>query len=542
MDLDVAWLSRLQFALTVMFHYIFPPLTIGMGAVLVFLEGMHLRTKDPSYGVAARFWTSIYAVTFGVGVATGIVMEFQFGTNWATYSRFVGDVFGSALAAEGIFAFFLESGFLAVLVFGWNKVSPRFHFFATVMVALGSIFSAVWIIVANSWQQTPAGHRIVQMIRNGEPWVVDGQPVVRAETADFWAVVFNPSTFDRLTHSIIGAFIMGSFFIMSICAWYILRGKHMAFAKRSFSGALLVATLASLAQLVSGHSNAQMVAEHQPAKLAAFEGHFETGPAALSLFGIPDEKSGTLKGSIEVPGLLSFLVHNDTEASVLGLNAFKRDHWPPLLIPFASYHIMVAIGFFFIGLTLLACFLRWRGTLFEKRWLMWCFVVSVLLAGAANQLGWVAAEVGRQPWTVHPRIERDATGGPLLDGNGQVQYRLDEGLLTNEAISVRVPAGQILGSIVMFGLIYLLLGAIWLFVLNMKIQKGPPLPGGRADEKPDGGGAAKPEEDKKDKGGKGFWAAAGARAAGGARLTGESADPAQGSSAVAYTAEGKEAV
>ncbi|MGB4259438.1 MAG: cytochrome ubiquinol oxidase subunit I, partial [Phycisphaerae bacterium] len=203
MDLDVVLLSRLQFALTIMFHYLFPPLTIGMGVVLVYLEGMYLWRREPIYETAARFWTQLFAVTFAVGVASGIVMEFQFGTNWAAYSRFVGDVFGSALAAEGIFAFFLESGFLAVLVFGWDKVSAGFHFFATLMVALGSIFSAIWIVVANSWQQTPAGHHIVQMMRDGRPWLdAAGEAILRAETVDFWSVVLNPSTIDRLTHTL----------------------------------------------------------------------------------------------------------------------------------------------------------------------------------------------------------------------------------------------------------------------------------------------------------------------------------------------------
>jgi cytochrome d ubiquinol oxidase subunit I len=206
-----------------MFHYIFPPLTIGMGVVLVYLEGMYLWKREIIYETAARFWTSLYAVTFAVGVATGIVMEFQFGTNWAAYSRFVGDVFGSALAAEGIFAFFLESGFLAVLVFGWDRVSSRFHFFATVMVSLGSIFSSIWIIVANSWQQTPSGHQI-------------NTSLGRAEVADFWSVVFNPSTVNRLTHTLIGAFVLGSFFIMSISAFYLLRRRHEEFARRSFTG------------------------------------------------------------------------------------------------------------------------------------------------------------------------------------------------------------------------------------------------------------------------------------------------------------------
>lgn len=466
MNLDVVFLSRLQFSLTIMFHYLFPPLTIGMGVVLVYLEGMYLKTKEPIYETAAKFWTSLFAVSFAVGVATGIVMEFQFGTNWAGYSRFVGDVFGSALAAEGIFAFFLESGFLAVLVFGWDKVSPRFHFFGTVMVAVGSMFSAVWIIVANSWQQTPAGHRIVERVLNGQPYT-------RAETADFWAVVFNPSTINRLSHTLIGAFVLGSFFVMSVSAWYLLRRQHEEFARRSFTGGLIFATIASLMALVTGHANASMVAEYQPAKLAAFEGHFTTGPADLSLFGIPDAEERRTKMNVAVPGLLSFLVHNDASAPVIGLDKVPREYWPPLFIPFASYHIMVSLGVYFIFLTLLASFLRMRGKLFHHRWLMWVFVISVIGPFVANQLGWVAAEVGRQPWIVHPNVVRDAAGAPLLDAAGMIQYNLTEGLLTRDGVSSTVTGGQVLTSIIMFSLIYALLFWIWLYVLNDKIQKGP---------------------------------------------------------------------
>jgi cytochrome d ubiquinol oxidase subunit I len=466
MDLDVVFLSRVQFALTIMFHYLFPPLTIGMGVVLVYLEGMYLRTLEPIYETAAKFWTSLFAVTFAVGVATGIVMEFQFGTNWAPYSRFVGDVFGSALAAEGIFAFFLESGFLAVLVFGWDKVTPRFHFLATTMVALGSMFSAVWIIVANSWQQTPAGHRIVTMARNG-------LQVTRAETADFWSVVFNPSTVDRLTHTLIGAFVLGSFFIMSISAWYLLRYKHEDFARRSFSGALIFATIASLGALFTGHSNAQMVANYQPAKLAAMEGHFQTGRGDLTLIGLPDPEARQMKMHVSLPGMLSLLAHNDADATVIGLDKIPREYWPPVKLTFWSFHVMVTLGIYFIGLTLLACFLRWRGTLFDKRWLLWVFVVSVLGPFVANQLGWVAAEVGRQPWIVHPNIVRTASGAPQLDAAGMIVYNMQEALMTRHAVSEAVSGGQVLGSIVMFSLIYALLFWIWLYVLNDKIQKGP---------------------------------------------------------------------
>ena len=275
--MDVVFLSRVQFALTIMFHYLFPPLTIGMGMVLVYLDWKWLRTDDPLYEQAAKFWTKIFALNFAVGVATGIVMEFEFGTNWATYSRFVGDVFGSALAAEGIFAFFLESGFLSVLVFGWDRVSKPVHFFATCMVALGSVFSSVWIVVANSWQQTPAGSHIVPILRDGKPWVIDGETMMRAEITEFWALVFNPSTLHRLIHVWLGCFIMGGFFVLSISAWYLLKRRHEEFARRSFRGALLLATGSSLAIGVSGHFQARSVYEHQPAKLAALEAHYETG-------------------------------------------------------------------------------------------------------------------------------------------------------------------------------------------------------------------------------------------------------------------------
>ncbi len=437
--MDVLFLSRLQFALTIMFHYLFPPLAIGLGALLVFMEGMYLKTKDPQYESMAKFWTRIFAVNFAVGVATGIVMEFQFGTNWANYSRFVGDVFGSALAAEGIFAFFLESGFLAVLVFGWDKVSARMHFFSTIMVFLGSIFSSVWITVANSWQQTPAGFHIV------------GEGIAaRAEITDFWAMVFNPSSMDRLIHVWLGAFSMGGFFVMSVTAYYILKGRHLDISKKAFTVALFLATLASWGQLLSGHHQARMVAKHQPAKLAAFEGHFKTGDGGtpLLLMGHPNAKTETTTG-VAVPGLLSFLIHGNFKTPVTGLDKFPLSDRPPVAISFHSYHIMVSLGFFMMGLTGWAVWLRVRGRLFDQRALLWAFVFSVLAPVAANQLGWVAAEVGRQPWIVY-------------------------GLLrTADALSPVVQANQVLGSIIMFGLIYALLFAVWVSVVDHKIKQGP---------------------------------------------------------------------
>lgn len=443
MTLGVLLLARIQFALTIMFHYLFPPLTIGLGSLLVILEGLYLLTRDPDYEVAARFWTRLFAANFALGVATGIVMEFEFGTNWATYARYVGDVFGSALASEGIFAFFLESGFLAVLVFGWDKVSARMHFFATIMVAFGSMFSAVWIVIANSWQQTPAGFHIVGTGLHA-----------RAQITDFWAMVFNPSSMVRLTHTLVGAMILGAFFMMSISAFYILKDRHLGVAKKSFLVALVFGAVFSWSALVSGDRHAKEVAVMQPAKLAAFEGHFETGTggAPLHLFGLPDEQAKVVRYGVAVPGGLSFLVHGDFNAPVPGLDRFPPADQPPVVIPFLSFHLMVALGTAFIGLTTLGLWFWWRGTLFEQRWLLRIFVVAVLGPYAANEAGWVTAEVGRQPWVVY-------------------------GLLrTSDALSRAVKADMVAASIVMFLLIYTLLLAVWIYVMNDKIQHGPEAP------------------------------------------------------------------
>lgn len=247
--MDVEILSRIQFAFTVAFHYIYPPLSIGLGLIMVIMESLYIKTGNREYETLARFWTKIFALTFGIGVATGIVMEFEFGTNWATYSRYVGDVFGSALAAEGIFAFAIESGFLGILVFGWNRVRPWVHLVATIGVFLGSMFSAVWIVIANSWQQTPAGYHIVGEGLNA-----------RAEITDFWEMVFNPSSVDRLIHTWQGAFLAGAFLVLSVHAYYLRKGKYITVSKKAFKIALVVATFFSLSQLLSGHSSAEGVA------------------------------------------------------------------------------------------------------------------------------------------------------------------------------------------------------------------------------------------------------------------------------------------
>ena len=437
--MDVEILARIQFAFTVSFHYIYPPLSIGLGLLMVIMEGLYLRTGEKVYETMARFWTKIFALTFGIGVATGIVMEFEFGTNWATYSRYVGDIFGSALAAEGIFAFALESGFLGVLLFGWNRVSSRVHFIATIGVWLGSMFSAVWIVVANSWQQTPAGYHIV------------GEGIkARAEITDFWAMVFNPSSVDRLMHVWLGAFLAGAFLVLSVHAYYILKNRHVELSKKAFKIALVIATIFSLGQLATGHKSADGVAHNQPAKLAAMEGHFDSlSVADMYILGWVDKEKQEVTG-LKVPGGLSFLLHQDFETPVIGLNAFPEDERPGAVNAiFQFYHIMVAIGMFLIALTLFASFQWWRGKLFEQRWLLQVFVWAVILPQIANQVGWFAAEMGRQPWVVY-------------------------GLLrTSDALSKVVTANQVLFSLIMFTFIYSILLALFLYLLNKKIKHGP---------------------------------------------------------------------
>jgi cytochrome d ubiquinol oxidase subunit I len=437
--MDILFLSRLQFAVTIAFHYIYPPLSIGLGIALVMMEGMYLYTKNPLYLQMTKFWAKVFGLTFAIGVATGIIMEFEFGTNWATYSRYVGDVFGSALAAEGIFAFFLESGFLAVVLFGWNRIGPGLHFFSTLMVCLGAHFSAVWIVIAGSWMQTPAGYHIV-----GEGMKA------RAEITDFWAMIFNPSSMDRLSHVTMGCWQAGAFLILSISAYYLLKNRHLDFAKASMKVALILAMLASIGQLVTGHSSALIVSEYQPAKMAAFEGHYPAqAPADMYLFGWVDEKNETVRFGLKIPGMLSWLIHGDSSALVTGLGAFALKDRPPVNIVFQSYHLMVAIGFGLIALSYLGGFLWWRGQLTAYPWVLKIFILSVLGPQIANQLGWLSAEVGRQPWIVYGLMR------------------------TSEGLSKTVTANMVLSSLIMFTIIYFVLFILFIYLLDRKIKHGP---------------------------------------------------------------------
>ena len=438
MELDAEFLAKLQFAFTIMFHYIFPPFNIGLGLLLVIFESLFLISGEKIYETITRFWIKIFAACFSVGVATGIVMEFEFGTNWATYSRFVGDVFGSPLAAEGIFAFFLESGFLAILLFGWGRVKPWLHLFSTIMVAFGSIMSAFWIVAANSWQQTPVAYEIVEHAG-----------MTRAIITDFWGMVFNPSSMIRFTHVIFGAFLQGSFLVMSVAAFYYLKNKYQHFAVRSFVIALILGCLTSILQLFIGHKHGEVVAQYQPAKLAGYEGLYQTSrEAPLFLLGYSDpEKKETI--GIKIPGMLSYLVHGDKQTEVKGLSEFPESDWPPVGMIFQTYHLMVALGMFFIVLTLLAFIYLLKGKFFRQKWLLRIFVISVILPVFANQLGWVSAERGRQPWIVQDLLR------------------------TSEGISKSVSADEILTSLILFIVVYILLFLVWIYIMDKEIRHGP---------------------------------------------------------------------
>lgn len=433
--MDAVLLARIQFAFTVGFHFIFPPLSIGLAWLLFWMMTRWLATGEDIYYRMSRFWLKLLALTFVMGVATGITMEFQFGTNWSEYSRFVGDIFGAPLAAEGIFAFFLESVFIGVLVFGWGRLSKRAMWTASLLVAFGATLSAFWIIAANSWQQTPAGYAIV-----------DG----RAQLTSFWAAVFNPSTLPRYFHTVDGAIITGAFFMMGVSAWFLLKGRHTAFAQKSLVMSLIVALIASLLQLPLGHWHAVQVAHTQPVKLAAMEGLFTTqARAPILLFGVLDAGQQKVHFAVQVPGLLSLLAHNRLDAEVAGLDSVPRRDWPPLALTFYPFHLMVLLGLYFIALTMLGAFLYWRKMLFTFRPYLWLAMFSIPLPFLSNELGWITAEVGRQPWIVYKMLR------------------------TSDAVSVTVPAWQVAASLVMFVVLYAFLFAVWFFLMRKTIGIGP---------------------------------------------------------------------
>jgi len=433
---DPVFLARLQFALTAMFHFIFPPISIGLAFLISILETLRWRTGDDVYRRASDFWIKLLAVTFVVGVATGIVMEFQFGTNWAGYSRFVGDVFGAPLAAEGVFAFFLESGFLGLLLFGRERISSFVRWLAAVLVWLGATISAFWIIVANSWMQTPAGYRIV----NG-----------RAELTSFREAVFNASTWPRFTHTIASAWVCGSFLMAGIAAWYILKHRHTDVSRVSLRLGVVVALISIVLSVTTGDRHARQVAHTQQAKFAAMEGLYSTANGApLILFSLPPQQHGKVAGpELVITNLTSFLAFGNFQAPVKGLEEFGRDEWPPVAMTFLSFHNMVIAGNLLALIAVLGAILLWRGRIERARWWQRLMFWSIPLPTITIQLGWMAAEVGRQPWIVYGAMR------------------------TDRGISRVVGAPSILFSIVLFTLIYILLGTVWFYLVRKEVIHGP---------------------------------------------------------------------
>jgi cytochrome bd ubiquinol oxidase subunit I len=434
--MDTLFLSRLQFALTAGFHFLFPPISIGLAWILVMLEWRGWRRHDADSLRIAKFFAKIFALTFAVGVATGIVMEFEFGTNWSRYSTFVGDIFGAPLAAEGVFAFFLESGFLGLYLFGRHRVSKGTHWFSILMVAFGATLSAFWIIAANSWQQTPAGY----ILQNG-----------RAELTDFWAAVFNPSTMIRYLHTVVSCFVMGAFFVAGISAHLILKNRQVTAAKKALRVSVFFGLISAiLVAFPLGHEHAKQVAATQPEKFAAIEGLYTSRDGApLVMFAYPVNRPPALKAPIEIPGLLSWMAFGDVNARIRGINEFPASDIPPLWLTFVSFHNMVLIGGFLILVMLIAAYLVWKEKITENRKVLRLLVLSIPFPMAAIQLGWIAAEVGRQPWIV---------------------YHL---LRTKDAFSQVVTTGEVVFSFVLFGVIYSALFALYMFLLLKKIKAGP---------------------------------------------------------------------
>ncbi|QZT37656.1 cytochrome ubiquinol oxidase subunit I [Halosquirtibacter xylanolyticus] len=436
--MSVELLSRIQFAMTISFHYVFPPLSIGLGMLMFFFELIYVRTNKVLYYNLARFWSKIFAVIFGMGVATGVVMEFQFGTNWATYSRYIGDVMGSVLAAEGLLAFMVEAGFLSIVLLGWNRVSKKFHLFSTFLVWLGSMFSALWIVIVNSWQQTPAGYHIVQR--------ADG--TFRAEVLDYVKMIFNPSSMDRFLHVILSSLLCGLFLVISIHAYYIFKKKFvksslLAIKVASISGLVLI-----ILQVVSGHHSALIVAEHQPEKLASFEGHFDSNkPGNLYLLGWVNQDEKVTTG-LYIPKFLSFMISADPNMKVKGLNDYPEEDLPPVNVVFQTYHTMVALGMAMLGVLGLLVFSFKRRWLLKNRWFQLVCCGSVLMPILAVQLGWFSAEIGRQPWIV---------------------YHL---MRTKDGISTNLTTYDLWFSIIGFGVIYIFLTGLFVFTIRRQVMVG----------------------------------------------------------------------
>lgn len=431
--MDVVLLSRLQFAVATMFHFLFVPVTLGLSVIIAYMETRYVQTGDETYLSMTKFWGKLFLINFALGIVTGITLEFQFGTNWSRYSAYVGDIFGSILAIEASVAFFLESTLIGVWVFGWKKISKRAH--ATVMwlVALAGNLSAIWIIVANGWMQHPVGYTI----RNG-----------RAELTDFFAVVFNKFAILQFFHVIAAAYIISAFFVMGISAYHLLKKQHIEFFTRSFNIGLVLGLVFSIFIIIEGDMHGVHVAEVQPAKLAAMEAHWETTTRApIHMIALPDEENEkNVFEFISIPGILSFLGYHDINAEVKGLKDFSKDERPPVLLSFLSFRLMVALGMLF-PLLMIYGWLK-RKHLLEQPLYLKIMLYSIPLPYIATELGWVLAEVGRQPWIVYGLMR------------------------TSDAVSP-VASSQVWVSLIAFILVYGLLGAVGFYLIAKNAKAGP---------------------------------------------------------------------
>ncbi|MGI6105976.1 MAG: cytochrome ubiquinol oxidase subunit I [Raoultibacter sp.] len=455
---DAVVLARIQFAATAMFHFLFVPLSIGIGLIMAISETRFYRSRDSKDAGATRFWVKIFTATFAVGVATGITMEFSFGTNWADYARFVGDIFGAPLAAEALFAFFLESVFLGILLFGRNKVSPKFYMISAWLVWLGSCLSALWILIANSWMQTPAGSELA----------ADGS---RAVITGFIEAAFNPSLASRYFHTVLSVIVVGAFVAMAVAAWYMYKKKHPEFSLRTMKTGAIVGVISCCLLLVSAHASAVVVAEEQPTKFAMMEGMYEAEAPPLYLIGWVDEETQQVISPFTIPGGSSFLIDGTWDTEFPGLNQLaETEKYDDIVVEdlsvnlvFQSYHLMVAMFAAIALVLILALFFTFRGgKITEKKWLQRLLVISPLFPMIAIQSGWMTAEYGRQPWVVYP-----SSSGP-------------EGvfLLTAEGASGAVSAPEIVLTLVLFTLVYTFILVALLRVVFGFIKKGPVLESG----------------------------------------------------------------
>jgi cytochrome bd ubiquinol oxidase subunit I len=429
---------RLHFAFTVTYHYLFPQLTMGLALLMVILKTLALRTGDECYNESARFWAKIFAINFAVGVVTGIPMEFQFGTNWARFSRSAGGVIGQTLAMEGVFSFFLESSFLGLFIYGEKRLSPLMHWLSGFLVFLGSWMSGFFIIATDAWMQHPVGYKM--------------GPQDNIMLDSFWALILNPWTLWQYLHNMIGAVVTGSFVMASVGAYYLLAGRFEQHGRIFLRLGVIAGTLATLAMVFpTGDGQGRMIATHQPVTLAAMEGQFETEAAApIAIVGQPDTDKLQLDNPIVVPGALSFLTYRRWGAEVKGLKDFPRDQWPdniPLL--YYSYHIMVGLGTILIALMLVCAWYLWRGHLYATKPLLWILMLALPFPYIATTAGWMTAELGRQPWLIYG-IMRTADG-----------------------TSSRVGAGNGLFTLLGFMGLYLVLGILFLFLVHREIDHGP---------------------------------------------------------------------